>query len=208
MVFRSSGKEMMKDTLKTNKTDEEVWTTIPETVAAKKKVHDRFTIAGLNTLGSMSQIVERSQADYIKSLDKQISTQKVADTTTQELDDERNDSITQEVGGKSDANTYFHKAHRLAYIKLNGNTLKNEELASLNQLMPNAPVNIITSLLALGFRYIKQQTISTEESLIKMSDRARNFTVDGNLFSIHRSLSILGIINLLDIKLMIYRNTV
>ncbi|KAG0164777.1 hypothetical protein DFQ29_002011, partial [Apophysomyces sp. BC1021] len=104
LVFRSSEKEMMKDTLKTSKTDKEVWTTIREMVAAKEKVHDRFTIAGLNTLASMSQNVERSQADYIKSLEKQSSTQEindnntqeVADTTTQELDDERNDSITQE----------------------------------------------------------------------------------------------------------------
>ncbi|KAG0162116.1 hypothetical protein DFQ30_003472, partial [Apophysomyces sp. BC1015] len=124
LVFRSSEKEMMKDTLKTSKTDKEVWTTIREMVAAKEKVHDRFTIAGLNTLASMSQNVERSQADYIKSLEKQSSTQEindnntqeVADTTTQELDDERNDSITQEVGDESDATTYFHEAHQQVFI--------------------------------------------------------------------------------------------
>lgn len=76
----------------------------------------------------MSQSVERSQADYIKSLEKQGSTQEindnntqeVADTTTQELNDERNDSVTQEVSDESDATTYFHEAHRLAYIKVLG----------------------------------------------------------------------------------------
>ncbi|KAG2237579.1 hypothetical protein INT48_004481 [Thamnidium elegans] len=77
-------------------------------IAAKEKVHDRLTITGLNTLANMSQSVERSQADYIKSLEKQSNTQKtdndtqeVADTTTQELDDELNNSITQEVGDES-----------------------------------------------------------------------------------------------------------
>lgn len=71
----------------------------------------------------MSQIVERSQADYIKSLEKQISTQEIdvnttqeaAYTTTQELDDEHNDSVTQEVSDESDATTYFHEAHCLAH---------------------------------------------------------------------------------------------
>lgn len=80
----------------------------------------------------MSQSVERSQADYIKSLEKQSSaqeindnnTQEVADTTTQELDDERNDSITQEVGDESDATTYFHETHRLAYWSIDQNNWK------------------------------------------------------------------------------------
>ncbi|MBM6385845.1 MAG: hypothetical protein JSY10_17960 [Paenibacillus sp.] len=65
----------------------------------------------------MSQSVERSQADYIKSLEKQSNTQKtdndtqeVADTTTQELDDELNNSITQEVGDESVATAFFHEA--------------------------------------------------------------------------------------------------
>lgn len=74
----------------------------------------------------MSQIVERTQADYIKSVEKQTtssvqeeqlddtttqevagtSTEKVADTTAQELDDE------------SHASTYLHEAHRLAYVRV------------------------------------------------------------------------------------------
>lgn len=74
----------------------------------------------------MSQIVERTQADHIKSVEKQTtssvqeeqlddtttqevagtSTEKVADTTAQELDDE------------SHASTYLHEAHRLAYVRV------------------------------------------------------------------------------------------
>ncbi|EIE89761.1 hypothetical protein RO3G_14518 [Rhizopus delemar RA 99-880] len=54
--------------------------------------------------------------------------------------------------------------------------------------MANAPVNIITSLVTLGVKYLKQENISSEESMITM-------------------LSLSGIVNLLDIKMLdIYQN--
>ncbi|KAI9276304.1 hypothetical protein BY458DRAFT_433876, partial [Sporodiniella umbellata] len=53
----------------------------------------------------------------------------------------------------------------------------------------NTPVNILTSLITLDVKYLNQETINTEESLATM-------------------LSISGIINLLDIKMIdIYRNS-
>ncbi|KAG1022160.1 hypothetical protein G6F43_014255 [Rhizopus delemar] len=54
--------------------------------------------------------------------------------------------------------------------------------------MANAPVNIITSLVTLDVKCLKQENISSEESLITM-------------------LSLSGIVNLLDIKMLdIYQN--
>lgn len=64
----------------------------------------------------MSQSVERSKANYIKSLEKQSSTQEINDNNTQEVAD----TTTQELDDESDATTYFHEAHRLAYIKVLG----------------------------------------------------------------------------------------
>ncbi|CAO3701788.1 unnamed protein product [Rhizopus stolonifer] len=109
----------------------------------------------------MSQSFERSQADHIKSLQKQCSTQEINNNNTQKVAD----TNAQEFDDESDTTTYFHEAHRLAYIKLDGDTLKNKELASLNQVMTNALVDIITSLVTPGGKYLKQETINSEESL-------------------------------------------